>query len=236
MWIRAFIVLSFLLVPFSAVGAEGIAVLEKLEGDVRIYREGEQLKGPLAKGVSLSKGDRIETGADGEVLIKYEDGSVFLLKKLASIELQGSRSVFAKSGRAIFSIIKSAIRSFDVKSETAVMGVKGTLFLVDADGAKVNVFLKEGRLNIGALEGDFVLYGKSEEEAYRRYKEDQAKEFSRYKTELDQGFKKFVKSFDIDSGSAVAIDGNEVVDVPIPDAVLKEFSDFEDLMAGKYDD
>jgi len=76
------------------------------------------------------------------------------------------------------------MQGINIKTKSAVIGVKGTTFLVDVRGKNIIVFLKEGELDIKSIKGQF-----------KRYQKKQMSEFKAYKQKQQEEFAKFVKSF-----------------------------------------
>ncbi len=139
-----------LVMVLAAIGFSGIAqaadigLVKVSKGSVQIQRDGARM--PAAVGAGLRTADVIVTGADGSAGITFTDNS------LVSI---GPNSVFAidkyrfdttthagefegnlRQGRlaaASGKMVKQAPESMKIRTPSAIMGVRGTDFVVQVD-------------------------------------------------------------------------------------------------------
>lgn len=131
------------MMAFPALGAE-VGMVKVAHGSVAIERDGARM--PAAVGTPLQASDVIVTGADGAAGITFIDnslvsvgpGSVFAIDKYAfdattyAGEFQGTLSkgrLAAVSGK----MVKQAPESMKIRTPSAVMGVRGTEFVVQVD-------------------------------------------------------------------------------------------------------
>jgi hypothetical protein len=138
-WLSA----AALAMPLSATAAD-IAQIKVARGDVRVEREGRAI--PAAVGQRLSERDVVKTGADGSVGITMDDDSLLSAGPNSTLSLD--RYAFdATTGRGRFDasldkgtlavvsgrVAKQAPDAMTVRTPTAVLGVRGTTFVVSAD-------------------------------------------------------------------------------------------------------
>lgn len=132
-----------LLLPGAAAAAAG--EVSFLEGKAtRTPEKGKPL--PLALKGTVEQGDVLETGANGRLEVVLGDKSVVRLGPSSRLKLDTAR--FEETGREfkatlllgkVWSKVTSvfgAERNFEVRTERAVAGVRGTVFRVDADKKK----------------------------------------------------------------------------------------------------
>ena len=145
---RDFLMFSFLLLLCALValparaGEAGRVKVSK--GEVQIERDGKRLPAPV--GAVIQARDTVKTGPDGSVGITFQDNS--LLSAGPNSELVIERFVFdstthkgefdtaLKRGTlAVVSgkIVKQSPESMRVKTPAAIMGVRGTEFVVKVD-------------------------------------------------------------------------------------------------------
>ena len=222
------IVVAISLTAYPTWAGEKVAVIEQFTGTVKVYK-GDRKKAENVSnaGYLLYRGDRIDTGEDGTALIAYPDGSKVLLKPKTILRIEKEKFVSIARGRALFRMMMQSIGKFRVKIGNAVIGIKGTTFLVDASVGKSAVYLKEGSLNILAEKGEFVRFAASEEEAFRQYSDEILQEFDEFKREMEREFARFVREFELEAGMGVSIEGNAALDVVIPDEIMEEFRAFD---------
>jgi hypothetical protein len=114
------------------------------KGDVQIERNGKTLSAPVGTAVEVE--DTVKTGADGSVGITFHDNS--LLSAGPNSELVVERFVFdstthqgefdtrlKKGTLAVVSgkIVKQSPEAMRIKTPAAIMGVRGTEFIVKVD-------------------------------------------------------------------------------------------------------
>ena len=136
---------SMLLVALALpASAAEIGQIKTSKGQVTVQREGKTLPGTV--GTRVQTADTIRTGADGSVGITMDDdsllsvgpGSVLSLDRYA-FDPTTSRGRFDatlnKGTLAVISgrIAKQSPDAMTVRTPTAVLGVRGTEFVVSAD-------------------------------------------------------------------------------------------------------
>ncbi|HXZ47567.1 MAG TPA: FecR family protein [Usitatibacter sp.] len=126
-----------------ALGAD-VGLIKVSHGSVAIERAGARMPAPV--GTALEPSDVIVTGADGSAGITFTDNSlvsvgpdsVFAIDKYAfddttyAGEFQGTLSkgrLAAVSGK----MVKQSPESMKIRTPSAVMGVRGTEFVVQVD-------------------------------------------------------------------------------------------------------
>jgi len=134
---------------YSPGRGRSIGVVQQVQGDVVLMHAGG-LKGyTAARGMRLYKGDTLITLAAGRIRFRLNDGSILSLA--AETKLTLTRSVFEKKkkrrssffqmalGKARFFVVKMLDfkrSEFKVKTPTAVCGVRGSDFILEASESK----------------------------------------------------------------------------------------------------
>ena len=131
----------------SAVAAEDAGHIKVSKGAVHIERAGKRLPGPV--GSIVQQGDLVVTGADGSVGITFRDNSLLSVgpDSVLSIDRfvfdstthQGTFESSLKQGTlAVVSgkLAKQSPDAMKVKTPAAILGVRGTEFLVRTGPAK----------------------------------------------------------------------------------------------------
>ena len=129
----------------AAARADDAGQIKVSKGAVRIDRAGQQL--PAEVGAKVRQGDVVVTGADGSVGILFLDASllsagpnsVLAIDKFVfnSTTNEGSFEASLKKGTLAAvsgKIAKQSPEAVKVKTPAAVLGVRGTEFLVRTDG------------------------------------------------------------------------------------------------------
>ncbi|MBL8511543.1 MAG: FecR domain-containing protein [Betaproteobacteria bacterium] len=148
-------------IPIPAMRSESLPVKV-------IAAQGDVYSGSttLAAGSILKEGDRLKTGDDGFVTIQLADGSTLTVQSKSSVQLQAARQL-ANTGGVSDSIIKlesgrlettvakqkQAASRYEVRTPTANMGVRGTVFRagVTLSGQWSQSEVLEGQVGVGAV-------------------------------------------------------------------------------------
>lgn len=139
-----------------ALGQAGTVAVQ--QGEVKIRHDGRsQLVKAPATGVPVFAGDAMHSGPDTLAVITLTGGtqqdkiqlygnSFFTLDSVSESESRSTLGI----GKALFSVfarLKSGAR-FEVKTPTAVIGVKGTEFVVGTDGETTYVLTLTGAVGL----------------------------------------------------------------------------------------
>lgn len=141
--VAAVTVLAALCVASLAMAAE-IGQIKTVKGEVTIERDGRTLPGTV--GARLQSADVVKTGADGAVGITMDDdsllsagpGSVLSLDRYAFEPTTGQGRFDASLNRGTLAVISGRIAkgspdAMRVRTPTAILGVRGTEFVVSAE-------------------------------------------------------------------------------------------------------
>ena len=141
---KAWIIAAALSVAAPALAAENIGLVKVSKGSVQIQRGAEKL--PANVGASLQTSDTIVTGADGSAGITFTDNSlvsvgpnsVFSIEKYSfdSTTHQGEFAGNLKQGRLAAvsgKMVKQSPESMTIRTPSAIMGVRGTEFVVQVE-------------------------------------------------------------------------------------------------------
>ena len=134
------------------------AQVSALEG--KAHRARGAQRQPLAVGSGLSQGDVVETQKDSRIELRLSDASLLRLGPEAKLQLAeahfggpskrrlSARLFFGKLWAKVTSVIQGD-QKFQVETENAVAGVRGTAFLVDArDDKSVLVRVYDGQVAV----------------------------------------------------------------------------------------
>ncbi|MBU1365135.1 MAG: FecR domain-containing protein [Gammaproteobacteria bacterium] len=130
----------------SALAAEAAGMVKVAKGQVSIERNGKKL--PAAVGSLVEVADRVRTGADASVGVTLRDNtllsagpnSLIVIEKFAfdNTTQDGNMSIRVRQGTlsvASGKIAKRTPESVDFHTPTSVLGVRGTEFVIEVEGA-----------------------------------------------------------------------------------------------------
>ena len=142
LWALASIVLFFLASASVAAQPEVAANVHFAAGVVTA-QSGDAPKRPLAKGSDVLSRDRVETGADGRVQMRFTDGSLVSLMPGTSFLVEEYRlgSGGADEGSLVFNMVRGGLRTvtgsigstrkenYQLKTPVGTLGIRGTEFI-----------------------------------------------------------------------------------------------------------
>lgn len=148
----AWLALATTLALVSATGARGdeapappAGIIKTVTGQVRIERAGQSL--PATVGLALQRQDRIVTGTPGGIGITLVDDTLLTAGPGTQLELSEVRfDATTHDGRLWIRLVRGALhmvtgliareapQNVRIETPTAVMGVRGTDFVVETDG------------------------------------------------------------------------------------------------------
>jgi len=136
---------AIFLTPSLAAADDAIGQIKTLSGTVTVTRAGAAIKAGI--GDHVMQADEITTGADGTVGITFEDNSMMSLGPLSTLDLDQFRFDTTTHDGVFNTSLKTgtlAVRSGQIVQQTpfamhiqtpaALLGVRGTEFVVRADG------------------------------------------------------------------------------------------------------
>jgi len=133
-------------VPVAAAAAKSSknAVVLQVEGDAHITKKGGTKQFRLFKGMTLNQGDYLVTGPGAKVILEVEgredevtigENASLYISELTETD-DGGKSKFKLWAGSVWNKVKTlagAQDEFEVETPTAVMGVRGTQFMVVFD-------------------------------------------------------------------------------------------------------
>ena len=222
-----------MMVVFLAVAAQAevVATIEKLQGDVRILKADSIQRQSAAAGDKLYRDDLVITYKDAMATLDLQNGSFVTLDSRTRLKITDAQTIAQESGTAFFDVKKQDADTIEVATNFATIGVKGTQFIISDTNSSKDVSLKEGLVDIQALEGEFELHRKVERELtpYEKYKLELQSEYNQYKAKLMEEFVEYKKQFVLQPNKKVSFDGNVVHENSVDEEDLNEFSRFENF-------
>lgn len=233
MFLLFFSIFSFAMSADKAVvgNIKEIGIVEKVKGLTKVTREGSIKKITVKKGMHIQKGDLISTTSDATALLKLIDGSSIVLDKASTIHFASLDSAEQKEGSIYYKITqRDAKDSLSVKTPFAIIGIKGTTFIVNAKEDDSSVALQEGRIGIAAIKEEFALYRKKVQEEFNNYKSQQQAAYEAYLKEMQGGAAEMVKEFELDAGNRVSFNEQNATESRFDEDTNASFKHFADII------
>lgn len=160
-WLFYFLLISFLifLLPNVAVAKESAAQVLFSQGNVVLTNNAGSY--PLEKGSELDAGDTVITGEDGRIQIRFSDGGLVSLMPNSRFAVEEySQPTASDEGSATVNLLKGGLRAlsgsigkkdherYQLKTDVATLGIRGTQFVVVMDGAAMRVHVGQGSVSL----------------------------------------------------------------------------------------
>jgi len=227
------ILLSLFIALMSVTVASASATLGSVEmakGNVKVKSEGSFKKSKVKKGLEVKKGDLITTSKNANAVIKLKDGSTLALDASSTLHFASANMAEQEEGKIYYKITsRDAKNALKVKTPFAIIGIKGTTFIVDS-GDTASVKLKEGVVGIQSMKEEFELYRKQVQAEYNKYLSEQEAAYQKYLNEQNKGAALLTKEFDLQAGNTISFDGQKVNESAWTKEDDEEFERFEKLV------
>jgi uncharacterized membrane-anchored protein YhcB (DUF1043 family) len=222
--------LIFIITSFSYISAAVIGQIEEKKGNIKVKTLNSIVKKKVAKGYKLQEGDIVTSYNDSYAKIVLIDHSTIILDKESILQFASATNLKQKSGRVFYKITSKKVKnSFQVKTDFAIIGIKGTTFIIKVTNDK-EVLLKEGVVEIDSIKKEFELYRKKIKSQFEDFKSKQKEEFKTYKDEYSQYQKSMTKTFDLQKQHKISFDKNRVKEDDFNKKDKQEFKYFEKLI------
>ncbi len=132
------------------LAADKLGEIIKIKGRVEIIRNGQFIGKKARIGDALYKGDLVRTKRRSKAVIKLIDGSLIRLDQRSRLEIEGidrnsGTNLNMPRGKVLFKVAKMRAKGkFKVRTPNAIIGVKGTTFLVNVSVLQTTVMVFEG--------------------------------------------------------------------------------------------
>lgn len=196
------------------------------------YHENNEVRAKRVKKEPLNiyVSDILRTKKESQAFLTLTDESKLVLDENSVIHFNGVKQITAEQGIVLFDIKKQGdLKGLKITTKTAVIGIKGTRFMIDTNNDSLKLYMKEGVVNVKAVnEGTFEHHIK-DKHSYKDYLKEMFTSFSEYKKKQQEEFVEFVKSIDVPKNKAISINGNKLEDIDIPDNIDEQFKLLDEL-------
>ncbi len=218
---------------FFSVALAGNIVgnVEALKGSVKVKSEGSIKKSRIRAGFEIKTGDLIITSKNASAKIRLKDSSVVVLDESSSIFFSSAYNAKQNGGRVYYKITsRDARNALKIKTPFAIIGIKGTTFIINASKESPCVSLKEGLIGVASIKEEFELYRKEVQKEFEDFMAQQKAAYDEYKQVQKPGFVEKTKEFDLHQKKTVSFDGNKASEEDWTKADDEEFEHFEELI------
>jgi len=208
-----------------------IAQVQSIQGNVKVKHQNSFKKKKLKNNTKINDGDLISTYKNATAILKLIDGSKVILENSSTIHFKSLTNLEQKSGKIFYQITsRNAKNSLKVKTPFAIIGIKGTTFIINATN-NYRVSLKEGVIGVQSLKEEFELYQETQNKEFENFKKKDSSSFEEYKNKHNKSLIKRLKEFDLDAGNTLIFNGLKVNKKDTTSINNAEFLYFEKLIS-----
>jgi hypothetical protein len=211
--------------------AQTLGSVKALGGIVKVTHEGSIKKEKIKQGYEVQEGDLISTNKKGFAQIVLSDNSTIVLDKSSAVTFGSAQEIAQAGGKVLYKITsRDAKNSLKVKTPFAIIGIKGTTFIVKSDKDDEGVLLKEGLVGVASIKEEFALYRKEVMAQFNNFKDTQMSEFEKFKNGMEEPKPEITKEFDLAAGNSISFDGSKVEESGWNEKDDQEFAAFEAMI------
>jgi len=232
-----FIIWTFLLLLLSSLQAsaateeKSVATLDRFDGLVKVMPKGSLRRSKAEAQHKLYSGDMVLSYRGAHALIILNDGSKVVLDESASIRFSMDE-VNQESGVVYYEIHhRNAKHGLTVKTEFAIIGIKGTTFIVNANDKSESVALQEGKIEVASPTVAYRLYRDKVKADFEAYQSKQNQGFEAYKNRQNEKIESHVKAFEMEAGKVVNFKDTTVDESDFDADVTADFERFKRIQA-----
>jgi len=171
--IKLIFVLLFMLLATAVIGADNYLIVKDVFGKAFYQYPGDQTRNPISfTGVKLKKGMKVITGANSRLILSYPNDAgtkitlnartVITIDKLITSGNKNASSFFMPTGRMKAAVSSLFGNDFKIRTKSAVAGIRGTIFAVDAGrSGKSQILVFEGKVAVQKVNSMGETFGRA---------------------------------------------------------------------------
>jgi len=225
--------LSTTLYNFLFAATITIGSVDATHGIVKVKHMNSIKKKKIKANFKVEAGDLITTLKDSSAKLKLKDNSLILLGENSTIVFHALNNVEQEKGKIYYKITSKNVKNaLAIKTPFAIIGIKGTEFIINAKNNDASVILREGLIGIESIKEEFELYKKNIQQKFDNFKSAQESAYEKYKQSQNREFTfiKKTKKFDLQKRKSVTFSGRKVKEQGWNKQDDLEFAYFEKLM------
>ncbi|KIM09240.1 MAG: hypothetical protein KU28_00980 [Sulfurovum sp. PC08-66] len=208
-------IVALWLVAILIAQANVVGVVKKLEGNAKVQHEHALKQLSIQQGAEVMAGDTLLTYQGSKVVVELADKSSIVVDEYAKLTLLSQDEFTQNGGKVYFKITKrKGATGVKVNTPFAIIGVKGTQFVVTDANSSQSLALNEGLVGVDSPDGsDFEKIDEDKVKKMMAQTPNQVMaEFEAYKKELYKEFAEYTASFDLKAGKKLQFNGKQVLE------------------------
>lgn len=240
--VNLFVGMLGVLMVSTCAAAEMIEVV-KHEGAVEVIEQDKPV-GLTASTPLQNMRYTFRTGATGRAVVRVGEYGLIVVEKNSTIEVDRSSSaahVFRQVAGMIFyamNKVRGSAHPVSVKTKTAVLGIRGTRFIVVEQEGRNEIGMRKGAVTVTSPEDEFEIHRNLVESEFSEFKKEardaitrEKREFDAYKANSDKEFVEFKREFTLGADRMVSFDGRRVTESGLSQRSKQEIESIESYAA-----
>jgi ferric-dicitrate binding protein FerR (iron transport regulator) len=227
------------LLPAMAWASDGEIRVIKIQGQVEVIDAQGNVRERAKAGTLLKAGETIRTAENSKAAIRSKVGDTFILDALAAARVRSEKNALEQLVGKIMYLFTPGLREErTVHVYTAVIGIRGTTFLVNTEQGRADVGLREGVLEVSSTHEGFNVYQRKEMDEFEAFKQrerekvkEMKKEYEQYRTQIKEEFVAFKKSLQLKANQSLSIVGDKAVISGLDEDSIKTMQGLEQFIS-----
>lgn len=240
--VSLFVGILGMLMASSCLATEEIEVV-KHDGAVEVIEQDKPLGSATSKRLPNMR-YTFRTGATGRAVVRVGEYGIIVVEKNSTVEVDRSSDaahVFRQVTGMIFyamNKIRGSAHPISVKTKTAVLGIRGTRFVVVEEADRKEISMRKGAVAVTNPDTEFEIHRKLVENEFSEFKKEardsiarEKLEFEAYKANSDREFVEFKREFTLGADRMVSFDGRRVTESVLSQRSKQEIESMESYAA-----
>lgn len=227
------------ILPMHVWAADGDLRVIKTEGQVEVLDAKGQVRERARAGTVLGAGETIRTAENSKAAVRSKVGDTFILDAAAAARVRSEKNALQQLiGKVMYLFTPGLHVERTVQVQTAVIGIRGTTFVVNAEQDKAAVGLREGVLEVTSTQEGFNVYQRKEMDEFEAFKQrdrekvkEMKKEYEKYRAQVKEEFVAFKKSLQLNANQSLSIAGDKAVISSLDEDSIKAMQRLEEFIS-----
>lgn len=228
------------LIMASVSYAEETIEVVAAEGSVMVSDSLDNAKKPVQSKSILPSRNVLITGSSARAVIRVGSDGFIVIGQNSQVEIDKTKD-HAELFRQVTGMIYYALNSIkgkqnaiEVRMATAILGIRGTRFLVTDIEGRNEIGMRKGLISVTSPEGEFEIHKRTEQDEFEAFKQEASdaiakenREFEEYKANTQKEFIEYKREFGLGANRMASFDGKRVAERPLSGETKKDMESFE---------
>ncbi|MBA3023395.1 MAG: FecR domain-containing protein [Sideroxydans sp.] len=184
------------------------------------------------------------TGANGRAVVRVGNAGFVVVERNSSLEVDrssGAVNLFRQVSGMIYYAMNKVQRSthkVKIKTTTAVIGVRGTRFVVVDEAARKEIGMRKGEISVTSPNDEYEIHRRQVDDEFDAYKKEardaiarEKKAYEDYRAETAREFIEYKREFTLAADRMVSFDGNKVTEGALNEKTKQDMESLESFGA-----